>query len=139
MSKKNSSKIDNILNHCCNLYGSSLSVSSRMKIKKFLAFPTPQNWDDICGIVVWNLPLVNIWTQLCNVNNTFCTIGRNYQLKENGEWEQIAEWKRTPNPMEVIIALRKLHEDDVSNNNEDKDGLYKFSVSTIERNKFKRK
>lgn len=137
---KKANKIDEILNKCCNLYGHTLSIPVRMKIKRFLAFPTAQSWDDICGAIIWNAPLINIHTQYCNVNPQFNVLGRNFELDDSKEWQQISEWKHIPTPMELIIALKKLHEvDDSPEDDNEGEPIYKYNSDIKSRRKLNRK
>lgn len=133
------SKLDGILSKCCNLYGNSLSIQSRRKIKQFIINPNAETWDKICGIIIWNTPMINIWTQLSSTDHTFNVVGRNYQL-EGEEWKQVSEWRTIPSPMEVIIAIRKLHEEDSEDDDDSEESSpYKFNSEVKEIRNFNRK
>jgi hypothetical protein len=111
MSKKES-RAEKILNKFCNIYGFPLSVESRKLIKNYLYNPTHQNWNSIHGVVIWNAPVINIWTQVCHCNPHLDVTGRVFERGKDGEWEQKTEWNRIPAPLELIVSLEKFFAED---------------------------
>ena len=107
--------INAILNQSKNLFGNQLSIRCRELIKDFLNNPTAESWDRICGIVIWDAPLTNIWTALTIHDPSFEVVGRNYEFRtEPTKLERcdlVYEWKQIPTPFEVLRALRRFHED----------------------------
>lgn len=116
MNKKDG-RIDSLLNKFCNAHGFPLSVECRRRIKKYLINPTYQGWHDIHAIVIWNAPVINIWTQVCHCNYFLDVTGREYVKDEAGEWTQVSEWENVPSPIELLVSLESFFNEETNTNN----------------------
>lgn len=93
------------LSNCKDMLGRPLSAESIKRIKRFLADPTAENWDDIMGIVVRPSGRVNtIWQALLEVDPSFPRVGRTVDT----DGRVVKEWERVPTPLEVLRAIRNL-------------------------------
>jgi len=112
MGKQKESRLERVLGTFCNIYGFPLTSDSKRSIKQYLANPTPQNWHNIHAIVIWNAPVINIWTQACHCNPHVDVTGRKYEQDAQGNWMQVSEWNVVPSPIELVNSLEKFFDDD---------------------------
>ena len=92
--------------NCRNMLGRPLSAESIKRIKRFLADPTAENWDDIHGIIIspGKGEVITIWNAVLALDPTFPRTGRATDLKGN----VVKEWERVPTPLEVLRAIRNI-------------------------------
>lgn len=90
----------NALENCDNMFG-KLSPQIQKKIKKYIAKPTIENWDDIYCIVVKSEGMKTIWNAMIAFDPTFPRTGRS----EDAEGNIIKEWERIPTPFELLRAI----------------------------------
>ena len=89
------------LDKAANLWG-PVGPDIRVRVKRFLEDPTPDNWSDICGVVVEPRHMTTIWQVLCQIDPTFPRVGRTY----DEDARPTEEWVRVPTPLEVLRAVR---------------------------------
>lgn len=111
--------IDRVLNQCCNTFGNPLSITTRRRIMEYVKHPTSENWDRICGIVIHNNPLINIWTQLIAVYPTYESLGRIYTFDDEEDENNCSlkeEWATLPSPLQVLSAIGRLRDERINGN-----------------------
>jgi len=94
-----------ILDQCINMFGMPLSPSYKKRIRRFLANPTTDTWDDIQGIIIRPSPGlgVSIWEAVLEIDPTFPRRGRATDM----DGHIIEDWKRIPTPLQVLQAIKR--------------------------------
>jgi hypothetical protein len=84
------------LENCENMFG-RISPYIEKRIRKYIANPTFDNWDDIQGIIINpEGQMITIWRAMIEFDSTFPRTGRTEDFKGN----IIKEWERIPEPFE---------------------------------------
>lgn len=90
------------LDKCTNFYG-KLDPTIKERIKRFLNSPTPETWDDICGIIIDGNSFCTIWQAVIVIDPTFPQSGRSTDIEGN----ILQEWERIPSPLQVLQAIKR--------------------------------
>jgi len=85
-----------------NLFGAPLSDEVRERLRAVILNPTPDTWDDACGIILRSSPMLTLWQAVCEVIYGFPTTGRMTDINGN----VIKEWASIPTSQELVEAVR---------------------------------
>jgi hypothetical protein len=91
-----------ILENCRNMFGDPLSHSIKKRIKRFLANPCADTWDDIHGVIIKPIG-TTIWNAVLEMNPDFPRTGRAVDLNGN----IIRKWTQIPTPFQVLLAIKR--------------------------------
>lgn len=100
------SMVNNVLDNCENIFG-KLKPDIRKRVRNYTNNPTPDNWDDIKGIIISD-KFESIWQSIMAMDSTFPRTGSVTDEKEN----IIKEWERIPTTFEVLRAIQMFTEKD---------------------------
>lgn len=101
MMKETERKIG-VLDHCTNAFGEKTDTLLTRRIKKYLAEPTPDRWDDIAGIII-SQDLTTIWQAVVKSDPSFPQKGRTY----DSGGHIIKDWATIPTPLQTLRAIKE--------------------------------
>ena len=95
-----------VLDKCYNMFRTPLNEDCRGRLEKYInnPNPTPDDWDDISGIIIDAENTV--WNVMLEFDPTFPRLGRRYNT-EFSPWKVITEWEKIPSGFTVARALQE--------------------------------